>query len=98
MKPQQSIADIQRRIWSRRVNPYLLTLPCLNRCEGGLMLFTGRSYQQGSGPLINIHTCSVCGEEEEIAEDYYPRLEYRDEDGRQVDLAKGISVWPEPKR
>jgi hypothetical protein len=87
--PDQSIRDIQRRRWARPMVPHLLTLPCpMSKCAG-LQTFTGRSFTEGMGPLINIHTCGRCGARQDIADDYYPRIEYRTEDGRSINLMTG---------
>jgi len=73
-----SLRDVQRRRFARPLVPHLLTFPCIHPKCDGLFTFTGRSFQQGMGPLINIHTCDRCGQELELADDYYPRLIYRD--------------------
>lgn len=87
--PDQSLRDIQRRRWARTVVPHLITLPCpMPKCDG-LQTFTGRSFQNGIGPLINIHTCDRCGARQDIADDYYPRIEYRNDSGRPVNLKNG---------
>lgn len=87
--PDQSLADLRRRVWARKVWPHMLTITCPMKCKGGLMTFTGRSYQDGMGPLVNIHECDKCGAREDIANDYYPRIEYRNEEGRPINLRNG---------
>jgi len=90
--PEQSLRDIQRRRWAQPLVPYVLTLPCpVSGCEG-VLYFTGRSSKAGTGPLINIHTCDRCGGRADLADDYYPRIEYRNHDGRPVDMATGRAV------
>jgi len=87
--PEQSLRDIQRRRFARAMVPYLLTLPCpMPKCRG-VQVFSGRSSQQGMGPLINIHFCDQCGAQEDLADDYYPRIEYRDHDGRPINMNTG---------
>ena len=88
MARDQSLADLQRRVWARPLVPHLLNLQCCECRQGqsGLMCWTGRSYQDGMGPLINIHECTVCGVREDIASDWYPRIAYRDKDGRDVNM------------
>ncbi len=50
------------------------------------MRWTGRSYTEGCGPTVNIHECTKCGAREDLAEDWYPRIQYRDLDGRIVNM------------
>ena len=85
----QSLADVRRRQWAEPLVPHLMTLSCARRC-GGRMVFDGHSSTQGMGPTVNRHVCSECGVNEEIADDHYPRLEYRTTgEGRVVNLATG---------
>jgi hypothetical protein len=88
MAPDQSLADIARRRWALPLVPHLITLPCPSRCTG-LMVWTGRSSQQGMGPLINIHECDTCRLREDLADDHYPRIEYRTLEGRTVNIERG---------
>ena len=85
----QSLTDVKRRVWARPMVPHLLTLQCAARCDGGMMRYTGRSHTQGTGPLVNKHECDKCGALEELADDFYPRIQYRDQDGRIVDAPTG---------
>ena len=86
--PDQSLADLQRKRFARLIVPHMLILGCpMSRCRGN-QCFTGRSYQDGMGPLVNIHTCDKCGARQDISDDYYPRIEYRDE-GRPVNMKTG---------
>lgn len=87
--PDQSLADIQRRRFARPMVPHVLTLPCPMPTCRGVMCFTGRSFQDGMGPTVYIHMCDTCGARQDIAEDHYPRIEYRDHDGRPINMANG---------
>ena len=85
MAAEQSLADLDRREWARPLVPHLINLAC-SACSGGLMRWVGRSYQDGMGPLINIHECTKCDVREDLAGRYYPHLAYRDRDGRDVNM------------
>jgi hypothetical protein len=74
-RPEAKLVDV---LFARPLVPHLLTFPCVQPKCDGLFTFTGRLYRQGVGPLINIHVCDRCGQELELADDYYPRLVYRD--------------------
>jgi len=86
-----SIADIRRNRHARPLVPHLLTLPCPS-CRGrGHLVFMGSSHTQGMGPLMNHHQCDVCEARTDLADDYYPRLEYRD-GSTTIDVSTGKPV------
>lgn len=75
--PDQSLADTDNLRREHSVVPVFVTLRCpMKKCEGS-MVWTGRSYQDGMGPLVNVHRCDACEARQDIADDYYPRLEYK---------------------
>jgi hypothetical protein len=84
MAKERSLADLIKARTEETLVPVLVRSCCPERGCRGFLEFSGRSYQQGMGPLINIHYCTHCGIRDDLAEQYYPRVIYRDAQGQFV--------------
>jgi hypothetical protein len=74
---ERSLAELDRARDEDRIIPYLVQSHCPEPGCRGFLTFSGRSDQDGMGPLINIHYCNVCQIRDDLAQEYYPRVIYR---------------------